>query len=125
MLAPSAWLLLAFLAPAPLAQVTDIALTGAILIDGTERPAVAESVVLIRKGKIVCAGTRQRCSVPRAMRTLDVSGKFITPGLVDAHVHMGQTGWLDGRPDGLKTNVVYPYPQTIADLRAHPDRWHK
>ena len=106
-------------APAP------VALVGATLIDGTRRAAVPDAVILVQNGRIHCAGSRQHCAVPPRVPTLDFSGKYITPGLVDAHVHMGQTGWLDGRPDGLKTNTVYPYARTIADLRADPDRWHR
>lgn len=102
-----------------------LALTGATLIDGTDGPAVANSVVVVKGGRIECAGSRQKCRVPAAARTIELPGKFITPGLVDAHVHMDQTGWIDGRPDGLKTNTAYPYAKVIADLRADPSRWHR
>jgi imidazolonepropionase-like amidohydrolase len=57
--------------------------------------------------------------------TLDVSGLWITPGLVDAHVHFSQTGWADGRPDALDARDRHPYHQTIADLAAHPERFFR
>jgi imidazolonepropionase-like amidohydrolase len=56
---------------------------------------------------------------------VDVTGRFLTPGLVDAHVHFSQTGWVDGRPDGLSAPEIYPYPETARALRANPARWFR
>ena len=39
-------------------------------------------------------------------------GLWITPGLVDAHVHFSQTGWADGRPDSLDLRDRHPYDKT-------------
>lgn len=99
------------------------ALTGATLIDGTGAPPVANAVVLLRDGKIECAGPRSACPVPAGVDTTDLSGLFITPGLVDAHVHFSQTGWADGRPDSLDLRDRYPYEKTVAGLERHPERF--
>ena len=48
---------------------------------------------------------------------------WITPGLIDAHVHFSQTGWADGRPDALDVRATHPYEQTEAELKAHPERY--
>lgn len=100
------------------------ALVGATVIDGTGR-SIDKGVVIVRKGRIACVGTASTCPIPKSARRVDVSGKFVTPGLVDAHVHFAQTGWLDGRPDGIEDKAVYPYEQTVAQLRADPGRWHR
>ena len=44
---------------------------------------------------------RREGAMPRSpgASSQDVSGMWVTPGLVDAHVHFAQTGWADGRPD--------------------------
>ena len=63
------------------------ALVGAQLIDGTGAPPVADSVVVIRNGRIETAGPRDTTSVPAGAETLDVTGKTIIPGLVNLHVH--------------------------------------
>src|SRR5690606_193955 len=47
------------------------------------------------------------------------------PGLVDAHVHFSQTGWDDGRPDGIAAPALYPYAETARRLRENPDVWHR
>ena len=35
------------------------------------------------------------------------------------------TGWADGRPDTLDLRRKFPYTETQARLRAHPERWHR
>ncbi|HKV13293.1 MAG TPA: amidohydrolase family protein [Thermoanaerobaculia bacterium] len=98
------------------------ALVGATLVDGTGRPPVPNAVVLLRDGKIECAGPRSDCPVPEGIGITDLAGQWITPGIVDAHVHFSQTGWADGRPDSLDVRFDHPYETTIADLKAHPER---
>src|ERR1700726_3477874 len=99
------------------------ALVGATLIDGTGAPPVAGAVVLLRGGKIECAGPRAACPVPAGIDVLDVSGLWIVPGVIDAHVHFSQTGWADGRPDALDVRAKHPYDQVEAGLRLHPERF--
>jgi hypothetical protein len=57
------------------------------LIDGTGAPAVADSVVVIRDGRIESAGPRNTTPVPDGAETIDLTGKSIMPGLVNLHVH--------------------------------------
>jgi imidazolonepropionase-like amidohydrolase len=99
------------------------ALVGATLVDGTGRVPVADAVIVVEEGRIRCAGTRQDCPVPDGIDTLELAGFWITPGLVDAHVHFSQTGWADGRPDALDVRSRYPYEEVQAELRRRPDRF--
>jgi imidazolonepropionase-like amidohydrolase len=59
------------------------------------------------------------------VEVVDVAGKWITPGIVDAHVHFSQTGWADGRPDSLDLRKLHPYEQVEAELRANPERFFR
>jgi imidazolonepropionase-like amidohydrolase len=102
-----------------------LAIVGGTLVDGTGAAPVKDAALLIRDGRIVCAGTRAACPVPAGVDVRDVSGMWVTPGLVDAHVHFGQTGWADGRPDALDVRDRYPYEQVQAGLRAHPERFFR
>lgn len=99
------------------------ALVGASLVDGTGAPPVPDAVVLLRDGKIECAGPRAACPVPAGVDTTDLAGLWITPGLIDAHVHFSQTGWADGRPDSIDVRAQHPYDKVIADLARHPERF--
>ncbi len=99
------------------------ALVGGTLLDGTGAPPVKDAVVLIKDGKIECAGARSACPIPYDTNILDVSGSWITPGVIDAHVHFSQTGWADGRPDSIDVRAKHPYDQVEAGLRRHPERF--
>jgi imidazolonepropionase-like amidohydrolase len=99
------------------------ALRGGTLVDGTGAPPVPGAVVLLRDGKVECAG--KECPIPAGVEVTDVSGLWITPGLVDAHVHFAQTGWADGRPDAFDVRDHYPYEKTEAELAAHPERFFR
>jgi imidazolonepropionase-like amidohydrolase len=100
---------------------TRIALTGATLIDGRGGAPVKNANVIVANGKIECAGAD--CAVPKEAKVVDAKGMWMTPGLVDSHVHFSQTGWADGRPDALDVRAQYPYEKTIADLKTHPERF--
>jgi imidazolonepropionase-like amidohydrolase len=114
----------AFDAPAG-TQAPPRAIVGGTLVDGTGRAPVPDAVVILRAGKIDCAGTRQDCPVPENVAVVDAKGEWIVPGLVDAHVHFSQTGWADGRPDALDARSSHPYEKTEADLEAHPERFFR
>jgi imidazolonepropionase-like amidohydrolase len=99
------------------------ALTGATLIDGRGGAPVAGANVILRDGKIDCAGSAVQCPVPEGVDVTDVRGLWIAPGLIDAHVHFSQTGWADGRPDSIDVRGTHPYDQVEADLKANPERY--
>ncbi len=101
------------------------ALVGATLVDGTGADPIPDAVVVMRDGRIECAGTRASCSVPDGVDALDISGMWLTPGLIDAHVHFSQTGWADGRPDALDLRGQFPYENAQAALKSDPERWFR
>jgi imidazolonepropionase-like amidohydrolase len=117
------WLALASLLAATPANPPVHALVGATLIDGTGAAPVERATVVVRDGKIECAG--KECKAPTGARITDVSGQWIAPGLIDAHVHFGQTGWADGRPDAFDVRDRYPYEKVAAGLAAHPERFFR
>jgi imidazolonepropionase-like amidohydrolase len=100
-----------------------LVLTGATLIDGTGATPVPNAVVVVADGRIECAGAS--CRVPAGATVRNVRGSWILPGIVDAHVHLAQTGWVDGRPDALDLRATYPYETVEADLAAHPERFFR
>jgi imidazolonepropionase-like amidohydrolase len=104
----------------PLAAQAARAIVGATLLDGTGAPPVIDAVVVVRDGRIVCAGTRRACPVPSGARRTDARGAWLIPGLIDAHVHFSQTGWFDGRPDAADLRERFPYAEVEARLEAHP-----
>jgi len=63
------------------------AIVGGTLIDGTGRPPVKDSVVIIDGEWIVAAGRRGEVAVPEGAEVIDASGRTVLPGLTDAHTH--------------------------------------
>jgi imidazolonepropionase-like amidohydrolase len=60
-------------------------LTGVTVIDVTGRPVRRNATVLIRGERIVAVG--HRAGIPAGAEVVDLPGKFVIPGLCDAHVH--------------------------------------
>ncbi|HEY0037272.1 MAG TPA: amidohydrolase family protein [Longimicrobium sp.] len=102
--------------------VPSVAFTGATVIDGTGGPPLRDATVVMRNGRIACVG---RCEVGPDVHAIDARGKWIIPGLVDAHVHYSQTGWADGRPDAQDVRARFPYDSTVAALEANPERFYR
>ena len=106
-------------------NITPIILTGATLIDGNGGEPILNAVVIIEADKITCAGTIVNCPTPKDYETISLKQKYITPGIVDSHVHFSQTGFVDGRPDSFDANRIYPYSKTQHENRTNPDRFYK
>jgi imidazolonepropionase-like amidohydrolase len=75
-----------------------VALIGATLIDGSGGPPLRNAVVLVRGGKVERVGSRDGFELPRGTSEVDVSGRWIIPGLIDAHAHASQAStWAPAR----------------------------
>jgi imidazolonepropionase-like amidohydrolase len=98
------------------------AFTGATVIDGTGAAPRPNATVVMRNGRIECVG---ECEIGAGVETIDARGRWIIPGLIDAHVHYSQTGWADGRPDAEDVRARFPYDSTIVDLEANPERFFR
>lgn len=73
--------------PASTDSPTSLALTNVTLVDlagGALRPAT----VLIESSRITGVGAPGEIQVPQGARTIDGTGKFLIPGLVDMHMHL-------------------------------------
>ena len=64
------------------------AFTGATVIDGNGGKPIPNGVVLIDGKKIKAVGPASRVAIPADAERVDVSGKYIVPGLMDANVHL-------------------------------------
>lgn len=99
-------------------------LKGATLFDGNGSEAIENSVIVIEDQRISCVGTEADCSIPADAEVRDVSGKFITPGMIDAHMHFFQTGFFDSRPDAMDITETYPFPMVAAYQQQNPQRYY-
>ena len=60
---------------------------GGLLIDGSGSDPLKEPVITIENGKIASVGSSTGGGGAVSGEIIDVSGKTILPGLIDAHVH--------------------------------------
>jgi len=59
---------------------------GARIIDGSGKPAIENATLLVRKGRIEAIGKKMK--LPPGVERIDVTGKTIIPGLINAHGHV-------------------------------------
>ncbi len=65
------------------------AIIGAVLIDGNGGPPIPDSAVIVSGSTIRAAGPRATVPIPAGSEKVDASGKYLVPGLMDLHVHLG------------------------------------
>lgn len=93
---------------------TTLTVSGATLIDGTGSPPLSNAVILIKGDRIISVGTTGTVQVPRGVRRIDATGKFIVPGLIDTHLHLEMVGLSDigtlpnewTKPEKLRESVI-------------------
>ncbi len=68
------------------ADDSSFALKGATVYPASS-PRIANATILVENGKIAAIGSD--IEIPPGVRTIDVSGKVIIPGLIDIHSHLG------------------------------------
>src|ERR1700716_988025 len=74
------------------AAAQDKAFTGARIIDGTGKAPVENATVLVHNGRVAAIGPGVK--IPEDAQRIDVAGKTIIPGLINAHGHVGDLGQL-------------------------------
>jgi imidazolonepropionase-like amidohydrolase len=69
---------------------TVVALVGARLVDGTGGPAQGDATVVLDHGRIRAVGGSR--AAPGGARVIELDGAWLTPGVIDTHVHLGLAG---------------------------------
>ena len=95
------------------------ALVGARVLASDGRSWIDDAVVRIDGDRIVAVGPRALTPVPEDAKRIDVDGKWIVPGLIDAHVHFFQSGGLYTRPDVVDLTSLRSYEDELATIRAN------
>ena len=61
---------------------------GGKLIDGTGRPPIENSIIVIEAGRFAAAGRSGEVAVPADAQVIDAKGKTVLPGFIDGHGHL-------------------------------------
>jgi imidazolonepropionase-like amidohydrolase len=65
-----------------------LAVRGGKLIDGTGRPPLDDSVILIEAGRFKAVGTAGQIAIPPDAETIDARARTVLPGFIDGHGHL-------------------------------------
>lgn len=68
------------------------------LIDGSGKPPVSNAALVITDGRITYAGPAANLKAPQGAETVDLAGKFVMPGIINLHGHLGNTIGLKQDP---------------------------
>ena len=77
------------------AGTSALAIVGATVIDGSGAEPVSDATVVVRDGRIESVGASAEVEIPADAEVLDAAGKYVVPGLINAHGHVGATLGLE------------------------------
>ena len=103
--------LLTWAVPSLLGAQTKV-FTGATLIDGTDRPPIPNATIVVRDGRVIGAGVASAFMDLQGVQRVDLTGKTVIPGLINAHGHVNT-------PADLATYAAYGIT-TIYSLGGEP-----
>ncbi|MCF8045500.1 MAG: amidohydrolase family protein [Desulfarculaceae bacterium] len=75
-------------------------LDGATLFDGGKKH-IQDAVMVFKDSLIHAVGERGKVKIPKNAKTIDCTGKYIIPGLIDTHIHLDMHGMGDTYHESL------------------------
>src|ERR1700750_1904431 len=103
-------LLLAISAPA---WAESTVLTHVTVSAGTGAAAKPNSAIVMTDGKIAYVGPVSGLKAPAGAKVVDLAGKFVMPGIIDSHVHVGMM-------HDVTQDEKYETPENVqADLKQY------
>jgi imidazolonepropionase-like amidohydrolase len=96
----------------------------ATIIDGSGAVPIKNGAIVIQGERIQQIGPRGNIKPGPGITVIDATGKFVIPGLIDAHIHFDQSGDIFTRPDAVDLRAVRPYAEELAWTKARlPVTW--
>ncbi|PZU09273.1 MAG: amidohydrolase [Sphingomonas sp.] len=106
--------LAAGIATAPAAHAETTILSGFTLIDGTGAAPRPGMVMVIDDGRIIWLGKAGAVPKKAGATAINLTGKYVMPGLIDLHVHIGTVRDLDQQAANFTTDNVEKDLKTYA-----------
>ena len=97
-------------------RLASLAITHVTLIDATGAAPKPDMTVFIADEQIAAIGPSKSVFIPRKIRTLDATGKFLIPGLVDMHVHLTGAGEPTGSREFILPLLLANGITTVRDM---------
>ena len=106
--------------PADAAVDGSFALVGATVhpVDG---PVIENGTVVVRDGVIAAVGSSSRVSVPAGVRSIDVSGRHLFPGMTDLSTQLGlqEIGQVASATDQREVGEFNPHLRAMIGMQPH------
>ncbi|MGB8194465.1 MAG: amidohydrolase family protein [Chitinophagaceae bacterium] len=96
-----------------LSAISQTYITNVNLLDVDKMKLVPGQTVVINNDRITSIGATNKIKTPAGASVIDGTGKYLVPGLVDAHVHFFQSGGMYTRPDVIDLRKTKPYDKEI------------
>jgi imidazolonepropionase-like amidohydrolase len=100
---------LMLLAAAPNALAQIVAIEHATVIDGTGAAPRGDITLILENGRIREMGSSSSLRAPAGAQVIDATGKFVVPGIINAHGHVG-----DNREPQLRQYALYGVTTTTS-----------
>lgn len=88
-------------------------ITNVTVADVEKQQLIPNQTVVITKDLISNLQPSSKLKIPANALVIDGKGKFLFPGLTDAHIHFFQNGGLYARPDAIDLRTTMPYAKEI------------
>lgn len=86
------------------------------LIDGIADEPIRDALVVVEDGRVTEAGPREEVSAPEDAERIDHSTQVVTPGFVDAHVHLDGTRSFSPM-ERISSTTAFKTARAAADLQ--------
>ncbi len=83
------------------------------IVDVEKQKLIPGQTVIINGNLITGIQSSGNINIPQHAATIDGKGKYLMPGLTDAHVHFFQSGGLYTRPDAIDLRKYMSYEKEI------------
>jgi imidazolonepropionase-like amidohydrolase len=97
--------------------MSTILLKNGTLFDGTGADAMSNASLLIEGNKITAVGPSDSVSAPPDAQVVDVTGKFVMPGMFNNHAHLGWDGARDLKLQGTQDAEYVTTAVVVMNLR--------
>jgi imidazolonepropionase-like amidohydrolase len=89
-------------------------ITNVTLLDVEKQKLVPAQTVVITGNTITAVGITKKITPAAGATIIDGTGKYLLPGMVDAHVHFFQSGGLYARPDAIDLRKYTSYEKELS-----------
>lgn len=88
-------------------------ITNVTIADVEKQKLISNQTVVVINDLITNIQPSAKIKIPSNATVIDGKGKFLFPGLVDAHIHFFQNGGLYTRPDAIDFRNEQPYNKEV------------